>query len=930
MSPRNRLFHPGLLAAALLPALTLSAGAAAMDLDEALALGPYPAPVVTPARVLIRNATLWTMEDDGILENADLLLERGRVAAIGRDLQARGDALLIDGTGLHVTPGMIDAHSHSAVEALDLNEGVNSISSEVRASDLLDPRAGDIYTQVAGGITLVQVLHGSANAIGGQSAIVKYRWGVETPEEMIYREAPPTIKFALGENPTQSGLAMPGQQRRYPATRMGIQAIIRSSFERAAAYRDEWARYEALPRRQQARTAPPRRDLQLEPLVEVLEGKRHIHAHSYRADEILMLIRLAEEIGIKVGTFHHVLEGYKVADEIAAHGAGGSTFSDWWSFKIEAFEAIPYNAALMADRGVLTSLNSDEANLARRMHQEAAKTVNYGGLSPEQALALVTINPARQLKIDDRVGSLRPGKDADIVVWSGDPLSVYSVVEQTFVDGQLRYSRSADSEHQARVAAARELLVAELRRQEAGDKPAGGSAAGSPASGNGPATATETAPAEKQAAPVNPPPPRADYVFGATGEPGPVAIVGATVHTLEGPAIADGVVVFEDGRITAVGGPDTAIPAGARRIDASGRQLWPGIIHLNTVLGIHEIDSINATIDSAEVGDVNADADTAVAVNASSTHFGVARSAGITHGLVVPGGGAVAGSTTLLRTEGWTWEEKIGLRRPGMVVQWPAVVPPRFAAFGSGPKTLAERRKEAAERSEFIGKQLDGAEAYRRARQHAEASGGRFNYSPQLEALQPVIAGEQALWAFAREKVPMEAAIEFAAERGLRLVLHDARDAGQIADVLAERQVPVVITNMVGSPGRDDEAHDALYRLPAELEEAGVLFALGSGTRVGGSGNARYVTLYAGLAAAHGLDRQAAYRSITLYPARILGVDHVLGSIAPGKSASLVLTDGDLLEQTSTVLGVWIDGAEADIDDVQKLAYRRWSSRPRR
>jgi len=899
----------GRLLAGLIYPLLLGANAAAMELEEALTLAPHPAPQSTPDQVLIRNATVWTMTADGILEEADVLLSRGRIAAIGQGLRAGGDALIIDGTGKHVTPGMIDAHSHTAVEDLGLNEGVNSVSAEVRAADILDPRSSDIYRQLAGGVTLVQVLHGSANAIGGQSAIVKYRWGVERPEELIYREAPPTIKFALGENPTQSGLVMPGAQRRYPATRMGIQSIIRSSFERAALYRDEWERYESLSRRQQARTVPPRRDLQLDALVEVLEGKRHIHAHSYRADEILMLIRLAEELGIKVSTFHHVLEGYKVADEIAAHGAAGSTFSDWWSFKVEAFEAIPHNAAIMASRGVLTSLNSDEANLARRMHLEAAKTVRYGGLDREEAFALVTSNAARQLKIEDRVGSLASGMDADVVVWSGDPLSVYSVVESTFVEGQLRYSRDADSAHQERVAAARERLITELRA----------------AAKNG-EQAEEAAPA--QASKVNPPPPAVEYRFGPGAGDGPVAIIGATVNTLEGPAIADGVVVFEDGRITAVGGPATPVPANARRIEASGRQLWPGIIHLNTVLGIHEIDSVSATVDSAEIGDVNADADTAVAVNASSTHFGVARSSGITHGLVVPGGGAIAGSTTLLRTEGWTWEEKIALRHQGMVVQWPAVVPPRFAAFGGPPKTLAEREKELAARSDSIGEQLDSAKAYALAREHAASTGARLAYNPQLEALQPVLRGEQPLWGFAREKIAMEAAIKFASERGLRIVLTDARDAYQIADLLAEREVPVVITNMVGSPGGDDDPHDVLYRLPAQLEEAGVLFALGSGTRVGGSSNARYVTLYAGLAAAHGLDRQAAYRSITLYPARILGVDDVLGSIAEGKSASLILTDGDLLEQTTDVLQVWIDGSEADLNDVQKAAYERWSARP--
>ncbi|MCC5794682.1 MAG: amidohydrolase family protein [Chromatiales bacterium] len=899
-----------LLAVAALGGAFASPLPAEITLEEALAMPVHPTPPPAPERVLIRNATVWTMTGDGILEDTDVLLERGRIAAVGQGLSARAAALEIDGRGRHVTPGLIDAHSHTAVESLELNEGVNIVSSEVRAEDLLDPRSADIYRQLAGGVTLVQVLHGSANAIGGQSAIVKYRWGVEEPEALVYREAPPTIKFALGENPTQVGLVMPGAQRRYPATRMGVAAQIRNSFEQAANYRDEWARYNALSRRERERAVPPRLDLQLEPLVEVLEGRREIHAHSYRADEILMLIRLAEELGIRVNTFHHVLEGYKVADEMAAHGAAGSTFSDWWSFKMEAFEAIPHNAAMMLERGVLTSLNSDEANLARRMHQEAAKTLRWGGLSPEQAMSLVTSGPAKQLMIDDRVGRIAPGMDADVVIWSGDPLSVYSIVEHTFVEGRQVYSREADIAHQARVAEARERLAAELRAAAEDRNAREGANAGGPDS-----------PA------VNPPPGAVEYRFGPYPRDLPVAIVGATVNTLEGPAIENGVVVIENGRISAVGGPGTPIPAGAERVDAGGLQLWPGIIHLNTVLGIHEIDSVAATIDSAETGEINPDADTAIAVNASSTHFGVARSAGITHALVVPGGGAIAGSTTFLRTQGWTWEEMIGLRRQSMVMQWPAVVPPRFAAFSGGPKSLAERKKDAAERSETIGRLLDDAAAWQRARVHG-ADPSRVAFDPHLAALVPVLDGEQPVWAFAREGYSMLAAMDFAASRGLRVVLTDALQAYRMADELAERQVPVVLTNIVGTPGGDDEPHDTLYRLPAQLEEAGALFALASGTRVGGSANARYVTLFAGLAAAHGLDRQAAYRSITLYPARILGVDDVLGSIAPGKSASLVLTDGDLLEQSTEVLRVWIDGMPADLDDVQKTAYEHWRARP--
>lgn len=882
---------------------------AEMPLDQALAVEPYAAMPPTPEQVLIRHATVWTMTPEGILEDADVLLEKGKITAVGHGLTAKPGALVVDGTGRHVTPGIIDAHSHSATEQLDLNEGVNSISSEVRVRDVLDPHSTQIYYQLSGGVTLAHVLHGSGNAIGGQNAVVKYRWGVTRPDDLVFDGARPSIKFALGENPTQAAFkGMPGSSLRYPATRMGVAAFVRSSFEQAKQYQREWEQYNALPKGRQARTVPPRRDLRLEPLVEIMQGRRDVHSHSYRADEILMLMRLGEETGFRVRTFEHVLEGYRVADELAAYGAMASTFSDWWSYKMEAYEAIPYNAAIMAGRGVLVSLNSDNADLARRLNLEAAKMIHYGGLGREQALAMVTINPAQQLRIDGRVGSLARGKDADVVVWSGDPLSVYTRADLTFVDGQLRFSRERDLANRAEVTMARARLARELR---------------------GTADADAPAPAVSAASVVNPPAPKFDYQWAKGAPANPVAITGATVHTLEGPAITEGVVVFADGRITAVGGPDTPIPADAERVDARGKHLWPSLIHLSTILGISEIDSVSATVDTTETGEVNADADTAVAVNASSEHFPVARSGGISHALVVPSGGLVGGTTTLLRTDGWTWEEMAAVRQHSLAIRWPEPAPPLYAIFSGPPKTPAEARKDAEERTRKLDELLDGAEAYGRAKHEAQAHGGHWEYDAQLEALQPVVRGERPLWATAREKTAIETVVNWAAKRKLRLVITDARDAYLVTDLLAQHQVPVVISGLATEPPRADDPYDVLYSMPAKLQQAGVLFAIGSGTRTGGSANARYISLFAGLAAAYGLDRENAYRAITLNPARILGLDGILGSIATGKSASLALTDGDLLEPSTTVEQIWIDGTRPSMDDVQKQAWRKWSARPK-
>ncbi|WP_298829018.1 amidohydrolase family protein [uncultured Piscinibacter sp.] len=433
------------------------AAAPAASAAEPAVAGPpatYPAgafgvavAAARPALLLVRNATVWAMGGAGKLERADLLVRDGKVSAIGTALSAPSGAEVIDATGKHVTPGLIDAHSHITMNG-GYNEQSHSVTAEVRVGDIVDPTDINIYRQLAGGLTVAHVLHGSSNTIGGQSQLIKLRWGSDAPG-LAFEGAAPTIKFALGENVKGSNW---GPGTRYPATRMGVEQVLRDAFAGAREYAREQRAWRTGPRR----GPEPRRDLQLEALSEVLDGTRLVHIHSYRADEILMFARLAKELGITVGAFQHVLEGYKVADAIAGIGAGGSTFSDWWGYKMEVQDAIPGNAALMHRAGVLVSINSDDAELARRLNSEAAKAMKYGGLSELEALALVTINPARQLRIDRRVGSLEPGKDADFVIWSGHPLSNYSRAEQTWIDGRRHFD--LDSDRRLRAAAARERL----------------------------------------------------------------------------------------------------------------------------------------------------------------------------------------------------------------------------------------------------------------------------------------------------------------------------------------------------------------------------------------------------------------------------------------------------------------------------------------
>jgi imidazolonepropionase-like amidohydrolase len=369
--------------------------------------------------VLIKNGTVWTNEKDGILQNTDVLLENGKIKAVGKNLSASG-AKVIDATGKHVTAGIIDEHSHIA-GAGGINEGAQSVSAEVRVADILNSEDVNIYRQLAGGVTTSQILHGSANPIGGQSQLIKLRWG-KSPEELKFAGADGFIKFALGENVKQSNF---GTGARFPVTRMGVEQTFVDEFTRAKEYEKALS----------VKGNSVRKDLELDAIVEILNNKRFITCHSYVQSEINMLIHVADSLGFKINTFTHILEGYKVADKMKAHGIAGSTFSDWWAYKNEVAEAIPYNGKIMHNVGVTTAFNSDDAEMARHLNQEAGKSVLYGNVPEEDAFKFVTLNPAKMLHIDDKVGSLKAGKDADVVIWTANPLSIYARAEKTFVDG---------------------------------------------------------------------------------------------------------------------------------------------------------------------------------------------------------------------------------------------------------------------------------------------------------------------------------------------------------------------------------------------------------------------------------------------------------------------------------------------------------------
>jgi imidazolonepropionase-like amidohydrolase len=393
--------------------------------------------------VAITGANIMTASHGNIM-NGTILIRNGKIAEIGTNVTVPPGAKVIDAKGKWITPGIIDEHSHSAAEAI--NEGTQSITAEVRIGDVLKEDGISLYRQLAGGTTTINVLHGSANTIGGQNAVIKLRFGLPV-DSMRFVGAPPGIKFALGENVRQTSRP---QNTRYPRSRMGQEDVLREAFTGAQEYRREWqdydkakAAYDKAPNKKGLiEPVPPQKDLEKDALVEVLEGKRLVHAHSYRADEILMLLRVAKDFGFRVASLQHVLEGYKIADEIAAAGTGASTFADMWGYKMEAWDAIPHNAALMAERGVNVTVNSDSDERARRLYQEAAKAMRFGGASEETALRMITLNAAIQLGVDKTVGSIDVGKDADLAIFNGHPFAPASRVEMTLIDGRVFFDRN--------------------------------------------------------------------------------------------------------------------------------------------------------------------------------------------------------------------------------------------------------------------------------------------------------------------------------------------------------------------------------------------------------------------------------------------------------------------------------------------------------
>jgi imidazolonepropionase-like amidohydrolase len=851
-----------------------------------------PAPT---GSLLIQNLDeVWTAAGR-ILTNVSIAVRDGRIVAIGSNIATPAGAQVIDGRGLTAMPGIVDEHSHIAMGG-GSNEGTAPVVPEVRVIDSLNPRDFGIYQALSGGVTTALILHGSANPVGGQGAVIKARWGIDDAQQLLVEGAPRIVKFALGENVTQKNRSTPTE--RFPASRAGVEAVYDQAFTAAGEYRDAWAAYRRNPR---AQPVPPRRDLRLEALVDIMEGRIRVHAHSYRSDEIVMLMRVAERYGFRIDAFTHVLEGYRVADEMARHGAAASTFSDWWMYKLEAFEATPWNAAIMHNKGVLTSLNSDIPWLQSSMLYEMQKPVKYGGVSKQDALAMLTMNPARQLRIDHLVGSIEVGKHGDIVLLNGDPFNSFTRVEKTIVDGIVYYDRLDEA----------------ARRGESVRAIAGAAAeAPAPAARHGAVaaplvTTVQSVPAShKLTDPVD----RSEVV----------AITGATVHPVSRGPITNGVVLIRNGLIAAVGtAAEVQVPAGARRVDATGRHVYPGMIDPLTAVGIIDIEAVSAARDDREVGSFNPHMRALYSINPYSEGIFVGRANGVTSVLTVPTSGIVRGTGSVVALKGDTPEQMAIDSRNAVVVAFPA---PSGEPWEE-PRLAGEnvvRLMELFRRAELFAEQPSALrDPTARWEVNVDASDRVL-----LEAMVPAIRGEVPTIFIAQRERELRTLLMFLDSfPAIRAVVGGGAQAYHVAAELASRNIPVIVGSTYEPTISRDDPVTAAWRNAEILRQAGVLVSFTSSFSPEGASELRNLPYAGSKAVAYGMPRDEAYRALTLNAARILGLESRMGSLDVGKRADIIIVNDDPMQILANVERMWIGGEEMPLVSKHSRLYEQFRDR---
>jgi imidazolonepropionase-like amidohydrolase len=791
----------------------------------------------TGGTVLIRNATILTVGEAGTIENGSIFVREGKIASVGKSIEAPEGVQVIDATGLTVMPGTIDCHSHIATDG-GLNESTQTITPEVRVRDALSGHDVELYRATAAGVTAANILHGSANAIGGQNATIKLKYG-RTPQELLFSGAPRGVKFALGENPTQAN-STGNAGKRFPNTRMGIEAAIRRAFTEAREYEESLKR-----------DPLTRHDLRLEALLGILHGEILVHCHCYRADEIVMILETAKANGFRVATLQHVLEGYRVAPEILASGAGASTFSDWWSYKVEAYEAIPYNAALMTRAGIVTSINSDLPHQIRHLAVEAAKTIKYGGLTEQEALAQLTINPAKQLGIDRFAGTVEPGKQADLALFNGHPMSPYSRCVMTLIDGEVVYEK-----RDVPTRSTSDFSVAKRLRRDPGPL--------------------------------------------AKGER--IVIVNATLHPVSAPPFL-GFLVIDKGRIAHLGDSlPSSYVRGAESIDATGLHVYPGMIDAHTSMGLSEIASIAGTKDNSEIGQFQPDLKALAAVNPHSEMIPVTRANGITSALTLPSGGIICGQSAVIRLSGWTPGEMAIRETCALHIQFPE------------PQDGDEKKPEPDPSVKQLKELFAAAKRY-----------DPKDKDLKLEALQPYLRGERPVIFEANRIRQIKGALKFAEEFGLKAVISGGHEAWKLAALLGEKKVPVILAGVMGIPHERHDPADAHASNAAKLAAAGVKVAISSAEDF--HGGARNTPYHASWSAAHGLDRDQALKSVTMYPAEILGIADRVGTLEVGKDADLIITTGDPLEVVTDIVFEFIAGRAVSLESKHTRLYERFRQR---
>lgn len=834
---------------------------------------------VAPRDVLITHANLMTVSH-GTIRNGSMLIRGGKIAAIGTDVIAPSGVDVLDASGQWIIPGIIDAHSHQATDSH--NEATSNVTAMAQIVNTINPTDAAIWRELAAGVTTANTLHGSVNPIGGQTAVIKLRWG-RPYQDMLVTSAKPSMKFAIKEFARRRGSSP-------PSSLMGTDTVIRETLLEAREYGREWDTYRAAKAAGTAPTVPPRRDLAMEPLVEVLKGERFVHAHVYTREESLVLLRIAEEFGFKV-VLQHAKEAYKIVEEIRRHGGGGaSLFSDLGG-------ASPYVAAMLTRGGVVASINSDGEPVARYLLQQAAATMRYGGLTEDEALALVTLNPARQLRLDNRIGSLDTGKDADFVVYDRYPMSTYAVPHTVYIDGVVYYSREMERERLRR--------AADVRRRLAPWAVAGAAEARLSKDPLQSADAVTVARTEEPAVTT---PPSAHGVY---------AIRDARIVTVSGPVLERGTVVIRDGAIADVA-TDAVVPAGATVVDGHGLTVYPGFIDANAALGMKE------AAPEREFGTLAPELRAFVTYRVDSDIIPIARAAGVTTVMARPSGGLIPGQGSVMNLGGRTADEAVVRRIGPLVIQFPTVGELHFTGderFAVDPHsaTRATYDRQLGQ----IRQLLASARSYRDAKA-AAAKAGRslLPANARLEALIPVIEGRQPVLIETRNHVDMRNAVEFAKAEHLDYFVGGPEDTWKIVSFLKEQGARVVLQPSQNDPGGDDDPVDAVYRTAAMLHESGVPFAFGS---VGGVGlDARSLPAQAGFAVAYGLPWDAALRALTISPAMFCGIADRYGTIERGKRANLVVAEGDILDVTTLVRQVFIDGRPMTLDTVDSIEFERY------